>query len=245
MGIKGIKVDFFGGDGQSVMQYYTDIFKDAADHKLLVNCHGATIPRGWQRTYPNLMTMESIKGMEFITFEQRNADEEPFHATTIPFTRNVFDPMDFTPMCLYRIPGRQRRTSSAFELALPVMFLSGIQHLAETPRGMTHVPDYVKEFLQNIPSYWDDSKFIDGYPGKFAVIARKGNDQWFISCINGEKTDKELTLDLSFLPANSKGFLITDGDDSMSFSKTMVSVSKDKKVKITVKGNGGFVMVMK
>ncbi len=245
MGIKGIKVDFFGGDGQSMIQYYIDIFKDAADNKLMVNCHGATLPRGWQRTYPNLVTMEAIKGMEFITFEQKNTDEEPFHATTIPFIRNVFDPMDFTPMCLYKIPKKERRTSSAFELALPVIFLSGIQHLAETPTGMQHVPDYVKEFLQNIPSYWDDSKFIDGYPGKYFVVARKGNKEWFIAGINGEKTDREITLDLGFIPQNSTGVLIADGDDSMSFSRLMVDLGKNKKMKVTIKGNGGFVMVMK
>jgi hypothetical protein len=242
MGIKGIKVDFFGGDGQSMIQYYIDIFKDAAAHQLLVNCHGATIPRGWQRTYPNLMTMESIKGMEFITFEQKNADEEPFHATTIPFTRNVFDPMDFTPMCLYKIPNKNRRTSSAFELALPILFLSGIQHLAETPVGMTHVPGYVKEFLQNIPDHWDDTKFIDGYPGKFAIITRRSNNQWFIAGINGEKMDKEVSLDLSFLPANSKGFIISDGADNLSFSKKDVVVPQNKKLAFTIKANGGFVI---
>ncbi len=122
MGIKGIKVDFFGGDGQSMIKYYQSIFEDAAKYNLSVNCHGATLPRGWQRTYPNLVTMESIKGMEFITFEQVNADEEAAHATTIPFTRNVFDPMDFTPMSLNPLPNIKRRTSNTFELALPIIF---------------------------------------------------------------------------------------------------------------------------
>ena len=113
----------------------------------------------------------------------------------------------------------------------------------ESPTGMQHIPDYVKEFLQNIPAYWDDSKFIDGYPGKFVIIAHRGNNQWFIS--NGEKIDKELTLDLNFLPANSKGYIITDGDDSMSFRKKIIPISKDKKMKITIKGNEGFVMLVK
>lgn len=245
MGIKGVKIDFFGGDGQSMIQYYLDIFKDAAEYKLMVNCHGATLPRGWQRTYPNLVSMEAIKGMEFITFDQANTDEEPFHATTIPFTRNLFDPMDFTPMCLYKIPKKIRRTSSAFELALPIIFLSGIQHIAETPSGMLHVPGYVKEFLQNIPTYWEDTKFLDGYPGKFFVVARKRNNQWFIAGINGEKTSRDVELDLSFIPGDNKGIYIADGEDNMSFSSRKVSMSKDKKMKITIKGDGGFVMTLK
>ena len=148
-------------------------------------------------------------------------------------------------MCLYKIPKKERRTSSAFELALPVIFLSGIQHMAETPAGMRHESDFIKQFLQNIPNWWDDSKFIDGYPGKFAVIARKGNNQWFIAGINGEKTDKQLSLDLGFLPIHSKGYLITDGTDKMSFSKREINISKDKKINITLKGNGGFIIVLK
>src|SRR5690606_24676143 len=135
--IKGMKIGFCGGDGQSVIAYYHDILRDAAKYKLLVNFHGSTIPRGWHRTYPNLMTMESIKGMKFITFEQTNANDAATHGATIPFTRNAFDPMDFTPMALYKIPGIKRVTTSAFELATAVMYLSGIQHMAETPEGMS------------------------------------------------------------------------------------------------------------
>ncbi len=135
IGIAGVKVDFFPGDAQSTMAYYQDILTDAADAGLLVNFHGATLPRGWQRTYPNLMTVEAVRGLEFVTFEQRNADDEPWHAAMLPFTRNVFDPMDFTPVVLDRIRNIERRTSSAFELALSVLFTSGIQHYAEIPDG--------------------------------------------------------------------------------------------------------------
>ncbi len=117
MGVAGLKVDFFGGDGQSMIDYYHDILTDAAPYGFVMNFHGATLPRGWERTYPHLMTMEAIRGLEFVTFEQRNADEEPTHAAMLPFTRNVFDPMDFTPVVLDRIRNIQRRTTSAFELA--------------------------------------------------------------------------------------------------------------------------------
>ncbi|WEK20194.1 MAG: glycoside hydrolase family 97 catalytic domain-containing protein [Candidatus Pedobacter colombiensis] len=239
MGIKGIKVDFFGGDGQPMIAYYQDLFEDAARFGLSVNCHGATLPRGWQRTYPNLLTMESIKGMEFITFEQANANEEPAHATTIPFTRNIFDPMDFTPMCLYKIPKINRITSSAFELALPVIFQSGIQHLAETPEGMATVPLEVKSFLQKLPVSWEDTKLVDGYPGKLVVMARKAGNKWYIAGINGEKTEKTIQLDLSAYA--KKGRLITDGAAELSFATNDIGLKKE--TQITMKPYGGFVIV--
>lgn len=213
MGVKGLKVDFFGGDGQSMMAYYHDIMQDAADHNLLLNFHGATLPRGWQRTYPNLMTVEAIKGEEFITFEQSNADLQPSHCAMLPFTRNVYDPMDFTPMVLDSIPGITRRTSTAFELALPILFTSGIQHIAEKPEGMAKMPSYVKDLLRNIPSRWDEVRLLSGYPGKEVVIARRSGEKWFVAGINGEALQKTFSLDLSFVDQKS-GILYTDGKES-------------------------------
>ena len=247
MGVAGLKIDFFGGDGQSVIAYYHDILQDAAPYGFMMNFHGATLPRGWQRTYPNLMTMEAIKGLEFITFDQKNADEEPMHAAMLPFTRNVFDPMDFTPMVLDRINSRiQRRTTSGFELALSIVFTSGIQHYAEIPDGMAKVPDYVREFLKTVPEIWDDVRFIDGFPGEFAVIARKGYGHWFVAGINGQPEKKELTLDLNRLTASGvKGTLITDGDGgNLSFRKETIQLGADKKFKITLQPNGGFVLLI-
>jgi hypothetical protein len=240
MGIKGVKVDFFPGDGKSVMQYYIDIMEDAARYHLLVNFHGSTVPRGWQRTYPNLMTMEAIRGFEFVTFFQGDADLEASHATMLPFTRNAFDPMDFTPTVFYQIPDRERKTTNGFQLALPVLFLSGIQHIAETPAGMETVPEFTREFMRGLPEQWDDSKFIDGYPGKLAVLARKSGDVWYIAGINGENIDKDLSLDLSFI-AGKEGYLIGDGLEALSFTKKAVNATGRTGVRI--KGNGGFVMV--
>ena len=243
MGIKGVKIDFFGGDGQSVMKYYIDILTDAAQFQLLVNFHGATLPRGWERTYPNLVTMEAIKGFEFITFSQRDADAEPNHAAMLPFTRNAFDPMDFTPMNLYKIETSrvQRRTTSAFELATSVIFLSGIQHFAESPRGMEHVPGYVQDFLKDLPARWDDVRFIDGYPGKYVVLARKAGNKWYVACINGENAERTINLDLALFK-KSKGNLITDGNEVLSFTITPVQSNSTKQVK--VQPHGGFVMVL-
>jgi hypothetical protein len=140
MGVRGIKVDFFPGDGASVFGYYIDILEDAADHGLMVNFHGSTLPRGLQRTYPNLMTSEAVKGFEFVTFEQPNADREATHVAMLPFTRNLFDPMDFTPTVLGDIPNIARRTSNGFQLALPVLLWSGLQHIVTTPAQMNGVP---------------------------------------------------------------------------------------------------------
>lgn len=239
MGIKGVKVDFFGGDGQSVIKYYHDIMKDAAKYKLLVNFHGATLPRGWQRTYPNLMTMESIKGFEFLTFEQSNADHGPEHCTIIPFTRNVFDPMDFTPMNLTSIPNIIRRDSPAFELALPVLFLSGIQHIAETPKILDKVPEYVIEYLKDIPTNWDNTIFLDGFPGKYVALARQKDSTWFVTGINSTDQSVTLTLDLSFV-GEKNGYVITDGTEN-GFKKVDVTIGKIP-LDITIAQKGGFVM---
>lgn len=240
MGVAGVKIDFFGGDGQSMIAYYHDILKDAATYKLLINFHGATLPRGWQRTYPHLMTTEAIKGEEFITFQQDGANMQPSHCAMLPFTRNAFDPMDFTPMVLDSIPNIHRRTTPAFELALPVLFLSGIQHLAEGPTGMHKMPDFVKEYLQDIPTQWDESHLISGFPGEYAVIARRKKDTWFISGINGKKEPLDLQLDLSFL-TKTVGFSIVEATDNF-LQKQDVNLGEEKNITITLPAYGGFVM---
>ncbi|MCD9017536.1 glycoside hydrolase family 97 protein [Parachryseolinea silvisoli] len=245
MGIKGIKVDFFGGDGQSVMKYYLDILKDAAAYQLLVNFHGATLPRGWHRTYPNLVSAEAVMGMEMVTFSQHHADVQANHCAMLPFTRNAYDPMDFTPMNLHKLTHSQctRKTSAAFELALSVLFLSGIQHYAESPEGMAEVPDDVKNFLRTMPDHWDDVTFIDGYPGKYVVIARRSGNRWYIAGINGDTTGRKINLDLAPFK-KSKATLYTEGRNGSLFSKDEFNVSKGRKRDLVLPVNGGFVMVL-
>ena len=245
MGIKGIKVDFFAGDGQSMINYYQDILEDAADYQLLVNFHGATLPRGLHRTYPNLMTTEGVQGFEMITFNQNDANRFPAHATMIALVRNAFDPMDFTPMNLYKIPRIRRTTTAAFELATSVLFLSGIQHYAESPDGMAHVPEFVKEFLRKLPDSWDDIKYMDVYPGKIFTVARKSGNKWYVAGINGENTVKQLATDLGFLKGR-KGEIIVSANDSKdepSFETKKIKVPPDGKLEITLRGNDGFVAV--
>jgi alpha-glucosidase len=245
MGIKGIKVDFFAGDGQSMINYYQDILDDAATYKLLVNFHGATLPRGLQRTYPNLMTVEAVQGYEMITFNQNDANLFPQHAIMVAMVRNAFDPMDFTPMCLYKIPRIKKTTTSAFELATAVLFLSGIQHFAETPEGMMHVPGYVKDFLRTLPNSWDDTKLIEAFPGKLYVIARKTGKKWYVAGINGEDVEKDLLLDLSFLKGKNGTWITTEtgAKNEISFASEKRLIPANGKAAIKLKGNDGFVAV--
>lgn len=243
MGVKGVKIDFFAGDGQSMMNYYLAILQDAAKYKLLVNFHGATLPRGWHRTYPHLMSAEAVSGFEMITFNQKDADLAPNHCTMLPYARNAFDPMDFTPMCLYKIPGIRRKTTSAFELALSVAFLSGIQHYAETPEGMAQVPAYIKDFLRTLPDHWEDVRFLDGFPGKLYVVARRAGNKWYVAGLNGEAVAKKLDLDLSAFQT-SRAQLITDGKEPLSFEQRSLAVGKKHKTAVELLPNGGFVIVL-
>ncbi|MCF6407274.1 glycoside hydrolase family 97 protein [Chitinophaga filiformis] len=245
LGIKGIKIDFFGGDGQSMIQYYIDILSDAAKYELLVNFHGATLPRGWQKTYPHLMTAEAIYGMEMVTFDQRAADKQANHCAMLPFTRNAFDPMDFTPMNLTGLTSSNciRKTTPAFELALSVLFLSGIQHYAQSPEGMEQVPDDVKAFLRKLPDNWDDVRFLEGYPGKYAVIARRSGKRWYLAGINGDKNGKKLNVDLSSFK-KSRATLFTDSTRGELFSKTVLNATLQKKLDLTLNAGSGFVMVL-
>ncbi len=235
MGIAGVKIDFFGGDGQSMIRYYIDILNDAADIGLLINFHGATLPRGWQRTYPHLMTAEAIKGQEMVTFEQAFANEQAAHVVTAVFTRNLFDPMDYTPMTLDSIPRISRATTKTFELASPVMFLSGIQHLAESPYGMARQSEDIKNYLRNLPAHWDETRFIDGYPGKYVVLARRSGNQWYVVGMNGEKQAREIKADLSFA---GKGYIFEDVSNRESVKREYTPSGV-----IRLPANGGFVGV--
>ena len=239
IGVKGVKIDFFAGDGQSMINYYHDILQDAAKHKLVVNFHGATLPRGWQRTYPHLLTVEAVKGFEMITFFQENADLEASHSAVLPFTRNLFDPMDFTPTTFNDIPNIVRKTSNAFQLAQTILFTSGIQHIVETPDGMNTVPSFIKSFLQKLPPQWHESKFINGYPGKLAVFARRYENTWYISGINGENIKKTLMLDLEFLNGSSGQLIYSGKTDREMLSR---SITLSRKTRIELNGNDGFVI---
>ncbi|MDC8829673.1 glycoside hydrolase family 97 protein [Alteromonas gilva] len=238
MGIAGIKVDFFPGDGAAVWDYFKGILRDAADFDLMVNFHGVTLPRGLQRTYPNLMTAEAIKGQEMITFFQDFADRQAYHATLQPFTRNVFDPMDFTPLVLGDIPNIERRTSNTFELAETILFYSGVQHLVTTPAQMANVEPHVKAFLQHLPTTWDETRFIAGYPGEYVVMARRKGCQWYIAGINAQSAPQQVVISKNDFPL-AKAKLLTQGKTPRD---TEQHIHANGDVTLSIAPNGGFVL---
>jgi hypothetical protein len=237
LGVKGIKIDFFGGDGASMQAYYLDLLKETAAAGLLVNFHGATLPRGWARTYPHLMTTEAVKGLEFATFTQEDQDKVVRHAAMLPFARNLFDPMDFTPMVFGDIPNIRRATRNGFELAESVVFLSGIQHYAETPEGMATAPAYVKTLLRELPRHWDEVRFLDGEPGKYLVLARRAGRQWFVAGMNADDEPREVHLDLAWL-GKREGLLVTDGEGPRDFVQGLLAAPA---AQLTLAPHGGFV----
>ncbi len=248
LGVAGIKIDFFGGDGQSFINYYQDILVDAAAHELLINFHGATLPRGWQRTYPNLLTTEAVRGFEMVYGQgtQADADLEAEHCTILPFARNAFDPMDFTPMSLapFDHPNhRVRKTTNAFELALSVVFLSGVQHYAEGPAGMAQQPEAVRQLLRQLPAAWDEVRFLDGFPGQYCVVARRAGARWYVAGLNAEKQPKTLSLDLSFLPKGQTLTLLGDGPSQYTFAPAQrLALPASRCASVTMQPGGGFVL---
>jgi len=242
IGVKGIKVDFFGGDGQSMMNYYIDILEDAHKYQLMVNFHGATLPRGLHRTYPNLVSMESVRGFEYATFDQGSADKLPKKITILPLTRNSYDPMDFTPVCFNEYDHNNRVTGNGAELAQTVLLLSGVQHYAEIPSGMKKVPDYVRQVMREIPVDWDETRFVDGYPGKYVIIARRKNQTWYVAGINGEVTSKDLTVFLPFIK-QKKGIMISEDDTLRSFRQEEILLDEQGRYEISLLGYGGFLLI--
>ncbi|MCC8087900.1 MAG: glycoside hydrolase family 97 catalytic domain-containing protein [Rikenellaceae bacterium] len=251
VGIKGIKVDFFGGDKQVAMRLYDDILRDADDYGIMVNFHGTTLPRGWEVMYPNFMTAEAIKGQEFITFEQSVADRQPKHVAAAVFTRNVVGAMDFTPLALNerlgsrKGSGSHRRTTAGFELAMPVVMTSGLQHFALVPENLDEFPDFVTDYLREVPATWDDTKLLAGYPGEYAVFARRSGERWYIAGFNGESETKILSFATPFVDGAAQGEIITDiAGERNSMGKNLVSLYRDRNIEIELQPHGGFVIII-
>ncbi len=215
MGVAGVKIDFFSGDNQMNMDYCIDLLECAARHHLYVNFHGATIPRGWQRTYPNLLSTEGVYGAEWYNNVPTFTDRAAAHNATLPFTRNVIGPMDYTP-CAFTDSQHPHITTHAHELALTVLFESGLQHLADRPESFLAQPQAVKDFLGHLPTAWDDTQLIAGYPGEYVVLARRSGDTWYIAGINGTDVEQTLPIDLPSDGTSSKVTLFTDSGQGTS-----------------------------
>ncbi len=243
-GIVGIKIDFFKGDTSEMMNYYIDLLEDAAKFNMMINFHGATIPRGWQRTYPNLMTVEGVYGAEWYNNLPVLTNRAAAHNATLPFTRNIVGPMDYTP-CTFSNSQHPHITSYAHELALLVLFESALQHMPDRPSAYQALPNKVKEFLRELPTTWDDIKLLSGYPEKEVVIARCKGSKWYIGGING--TNEAQTLNFSTKSIKNLGKKITifkDNADGKGFVIEENQKRTTNDFSIPTNPRGGFVMVI-
>jgi len=200
IGVKGIKVDFFGGDKQETMRIYEGVLSDADDYGLMVIFHGCTLPRGWERMYPNYVGSEAVRASENLVFGQHECDIEAQNATLHPFIRNAVGCMEFGGCFLNKFLNKAnarrpiRRTTDEFELATAVLFQNPIQNFALAPNNLEDAPAYCLDFLRDVPTTWDDIRYIDGYPGKYAVIARRKGGKWYVSAINAAEAPYSLDL---------------------------------------------------
>lgn len=246
IGVKGLKVDFFGGDKQTTMKLYEDILTDANTYGLMLNFHGATLPRGWERLYPNHMTSEAVTASENLVFSQGFADAEAFNSTVFPFVRNPVAAMDYGPLVLNRTfhrepdKGNQRRTTDAFQLATTVLFQSPLQHVGLTPNNLQEQPAFVIDFLKTVPVVWDETRYVAGYPGRDVALARRSGERWYLAATNGEKQPKELALSVPFLAGRTLT-LIHDGDDLAAATRP-VAIGPDGKLTLSLKPGGGAVL---
>ena len=242
VGILGIKVDFFGGDKQPMMKLYEDILSDANDNGLMVIFHGCTLPRGWEKMYPNYVASEAVLASENLHFSQGFCDNEARDCGTMyPFTRNVVGSMDFGGSALNKFygadnkRGSQRKTSDIYALATAVIFQSAVQHFALAPNNLTDAPAWAIDFLKQVPTTWDELRFIDGYPGQYIIMARRSGNKWYVAGVNA--TDLPIKQTLS-LPMLNEGTVQLYQNQQVITSK----VSKKKTIKIEIPTNGGIVI---
>lgn len=242
IGVVGVKIDFFSGDNQMNMDYCIELLECAARHNLLVNFHGAPIPRGWQRTYPNLMSTEGVYGAEWYNNVPTFTNRAAAHNATLPFTRNVIGPMDYTP-CAFSDSQHPHITSHAHELALTVLYESALQHLADRPESFLAQPQQVKDFLSDLSSVWDETKLLGGYPGEYAAMARRSGDTWYVAVINGSDEPRSVTLDWSRMKTKAKSGKVF-ADSGNADSPWSISADVALPSKVDMQPRGGFVMVI-
>ena len=245
IGIRGIKVDFFGGDKQMTMQLYEDILSDANEYGLLVIFHGCTLPRGWERMYPNFASSEAVLASENLHFSQGSCDHEAFNATLHPFIRNTVGSMDFGGSALNKYynadnapRGSRRVTSDVYALATAVLFQSPVQHFALAPNNLTDAPSWAIDFMKEVPTTWDEVRFIDGYPGKYVILARRHGDQWYIAGVNAQKETLKLKVNLPMFSNGEKVRLFSD-DKALQGGVKQIEIGKKQELQLAIPCNGG------
>ena len=245
IGIRGIKVDFFGGDKQMTMQLYEDILSDANEYGLLVIFHGCTLPRGWERMYPNFASSEAVLASENLHFSQGSCDNEAFNATLHPFIRNTVGSMDFGGSALNKYynadnapRGSRRVTSDVYALATAVLFQSPVQHFALAPNNLTDTPSWAIDFMKEVPTTWDEVRFIDGYPGKYVILARRHGDKWYIAGVNAQKETLKLKVNLPMFSNGEKVRLFSD-DKALQGGVKQIEIGKKQELQLAIPCNGG------
>ena len=245
IGIRGIKVDFFGGDKQMTMQLYEDILSDANEYGLLVIFHGCTLPRGWERMYPNFASSEAVLASENLHFSQGSCDHEAFNATLHPFIRNTVGSMDFGGSALNKYynadnapRGSRRVTSDVYALATAVLFQSPVQHFALAPNNLTDAPSWAIDFMKEVPTAWDEVRFIDGYPGKYVILARRHGDKWYIAGVNAQKETLKLKVNLPMFSNGEKVRLFSD-DKALQGDVKQIEIGKKQELQLAIPCNGG------
>ncbi|WP_342644754.1 glycoside hydrolase family 97 catalytic domain-containing protein [Mucilaginibacter sp. CSA2-8R] len=246
-GVKGLKVDFFGGDKQETMRLYEDILTDANEYGLMIIFHGTTLPRGWERMYPNYVGSEAVVASENLIFSQNVREAEAFNATMHPFIRNTVGSMEFGGVLLnkYLVKSNtdknKRLTTDAFQLASSVLFQNPVQMFGITPNNLTDVPSFEIDFIKQVPTTWDETRYIDGYPGKYAVIARRHGSKWYIAGINAQSAPLKLNLKLPMLSGQSVK-VYADGSDKVTNAKDL-TLKKTGTTEVTIQPGGGVVLV--
>lgn len=254
IGVKGIKVDFFGGDKQETMRIYESILSDADDCGIMVIFHGCTLPRGWERMYPNYVGSEAVRASENLVFSQYECDIEAVNATLHPFIRNSVGCMEFggtflnkrlnrangQPDARGRIGGTERKTSDAFQLATAVLFQNPIQNFALTPNNLEDAPAAAIEFMREVPTTWDETRYIAGTPSKDAVIARRCGSTWYVGAVNA--VDETLELDVNGIVAALGG---SSAEAIYTDEGQLVTAEGKFKKPIKVARNDGAVLIIR
>ena len=241
VGVKGIKVDFFGGDKQETIRLYEEI----------LSFHGCTLPRGWERMYPNYVGSEAVLASENIVFDQAQCDLEAKYATLHPVLRNAVGCMEFGGSFQNKYMNRDnkprenrhvntRPCTSTFSLATAILYQNPIQNFALAPNNLEDAPEVSMQFMRDVPTTWDEVRYIDGYPGRYLIMARRHGDTWYVAAINAEPQKLVISLDLSVLNATS--FTLYSGGDTPTAKPMKLKAGKTL---LNLAPNDGIVIVAK
>ena len=255
IGVKAIKVDFFGGDKQETMRLYEEILSDANDYGIQVIFHGCTLPRGWERLYPNYVASEAALASENVYFTEYHAKKEAFELTMHPFSRNAVGSFDWGGVMMNHHMSRDnksrhpRYTSDIFEMATAITNQTSVNCVAMCPNNLSELPQFELDFLRQLPTTWDDVQFIEGYPTKYVVLARQASDTkvWYVGGLNATEAPLTLTLQLPMFAGQTVKYYTDEPKKEGSLLPVPVlkelKVSKKGEAKVTIQPMGGIILV--